>query len=490
MTHLHGPVPIDNEFYTDRPFELQLIGNVQAARWVLLLGPRQHGKTSALMRLKRKLADVGTNVASIDLQTLPPIQSYGELVAWFANKVANDLGIPPTIEASNDVSEALSVAVPNGKAPIVILIDEASNIGNDDWRNSFFGQIRAMATASGEVDPDHIAKRVRFVFSGTFRVERLVAEANSPFNTCEVLDTTDLSEGDVVALTTKAKIPSAETIASRIYAEVGGQPFLVQRLLDDVSGTETLDIALQGALDLLRSSSPEHIRNLFRKVLAEEVLVRIVGQVVQEGSVPFAPGDDDQRYLIVLGLMKVDANRLTFRNAVYRHIASVSPQITVTAQIAAEARGVLFVTPWNAFAGMANAELREIAYSAQVGAVGAYQAGGNRLALAGFGTALEAFLLDFLLAKTAQEIAVAHGARLPNSNQSATDPKSWVLANLMRGARAIAQQGQLDIPENLREWRNLVHPKLCLDNYKRDDQLVPEVIAASGLLAIVLRDLL
>ncbi|MBB4841183.1 hypothetical protein HNP52_004280 [Sphingomonas kyeonggiensis] len=489
MTHLHGPVPVDDDFYSERPFEGDLIGNVQAGRWVLLLGPRQHGKTSALIRLKRKLLDVGTRVASVDLQTLPPVTTYGELVAWFANRVAAEFGVSASIEAVDDVCEALAVAVPDGKAPIVILVDEASNIGNEDWRNSFYGQIRWIATASGDVPDDHVAKRLRFVFSGTFRVEKLVAEANSPFNTCEVLDTTDLSEADILTLVEKAEIANSESVAEHIFSQVGGQPFLVQRLIDDVSGAEDIETTLQGSLDQLRSGRPEHVRHLFRKILAEEALVRIVGQVVQEGSIPFAPGDDDQNYLIVLGVMKIEAHRLIFRNALYRHVASVSPQITLAPQVSGGAISVLFSIPSAAFAGMANVELREIAFSAQAGAVGSHHGGGNRLALAGYGTALEAFILDFLLAKSPAEIATAHAARIHGTNQSATDPSNWSLANLMRGARAVAQQNNLDIPENLREWRNLVHPKLALNNYKTDDQFVPEVVAASALLAMVLRDL-
>jgi predicted AAA+ superfamily ATPase len=47
--HLQGPVPLGHESYIERPFELKLIRELQAGRWVLFLGPRQHGKTSALV---------------------------------------------------------------------------------------------------------------------------------------------------------------------------------------------------------------------------------------------------------------------------------------------------------------------------------------------------------------------------------------------------------------------------------------------------------
>ncbi len=49
LMHLQGPVPLGHESYIERPFELKLIRELQAGRWVLFLGPRQHGKTSALV---------------------------------------------------------------------------------------------------------------------------------------------------------------------------------------------------------------------------------------------------------------------------------------------------------------------------------------------------------------------------------------------------------------------------------------------------------
>jgi hypothetical protein len=57
------------------------------------------------------------------------------------------------------------------------------------------------------------------------------------------------------------------------------------------------------------------------------------------------------------------------------------------------------------------------------------------------------------------------------------------------GVRFLLGLGDVDIPENLREWRNLIHPGACLQNYKLDEDLTPEVCTAAGQLQIVLRDL-
>jgi hypothetical protein len=59
----------------------------------------------------------------------------------------------------------------------------------------------------------------------------------------------------------------------------------------------------------------------------------------------------------------------------------------------------------------------------------------------------------------------------------------------MRGVRGLLQQNELDVPENLREWRNLIHPGVCLQDYKPDAELAPEVCTAAGHLQIIIRDL-
>jgi hypothetical protein len=135
--HFHGPVPLENPAYVEREFEIALVREVQAGNWVLLLGPRQHGKTSAFLRLRKTLSDHGTSTALVDLQKAPPFENYAQLVTWFARQVAAALEHTVEIPQTDDLATALSGALPVGSAPVVILIDEASNIGNVEWRNSF-----------------------------------------------------------------------------------------------------------------------------------------------------------------------------------------------------------------------------------------------------------------------------------------------------------------------------------------------------------------
>jgi hypothetical protein len=150
---------------------------------------------------------------------------------------------------------------------------------------------------------------------------------------------------------------------------------------------------------------------------------------------------------------------------------------------------VLFALELDAFASVTCVELKEIAYNAQSGAVGAYLAGSNRLALAGLCTAMEAVLIDFLQRRPQDLSQAAAQCKQRGPWYDSNDPATWALADLMRGVRSLLGLRDVDIPENLREWRNLIHPGACLKSYKPDADLAPEVCTAAGQLRIVLRDL-
>lgn len=491
MTVLHGPVPLASNDYAERVFEIRLIQELQAGHWVLVLGPRQHGKTSALLRVQEALRGGGMSVALVDLQRLPPVPSYASLVGWFASSVSISLGVATPVEDYTDVFDALEHVAPPGNAPVTVLIDEASNIANSEWRNAFFGQIRAISSQRGAVPEGHLARRLRFAFAGTFRPEQLVAEANSPFNVCERVETDDLTLDKVTELCQLAGVGEVQNLAQSIFSEVGGQPYLVQRLLANVQGRQDEPAALSSSIEELRLGQSDHITNLFRKVLNEPVLRDIVAAVVAAGSVPVQAGNDDHKYLTVLGILKVSGNQLVFRNRLYATIAANSPQFGQVPGGGQAPRAVIFPLPEPRFTKVADIQLREIAFEAQRGAVASYNAGSQRLALAGFGTAMEAVLLDFLKRQSAQQIATASGECKNTGGPwyDAANPETWSLADMMRGARKLTQQNNLDIPENLREWRNAIHPSVAIKNFQPDAALGGEVYAGIGLVDILLRDL-
>jgi len=488
--HVQGPVPLGHESYIERPFELQLIREIQVGRWVLLLGPRQHGKTSALVRVRKTLMDSGLQTGFVDLQNMPPRASYPEFIKWVCEVVNNQLNRDGAeLPDSDDIGTLFAAMLPEGNSPVVVLIDEASNIPDNVWRNSFYGQLRAISSRRAFAPECDAAARLRFVFSGTFQPETLIDAANSPFNVCEKVISDDLQEQDVVAMSRIALESDSVAVAHTIYSEVGGQPFLVQRLLSQIEGAEGRDAALAAAVEELRSGESDHVGHLFGKILAEPKLASIVGGMVTNEAIPNEPANPDYSYLQILGIAKRDGRNLVFRNTLYAYVAGTSPQLG--GNTGTRERAPVFFLTNVAFGKVRNAQLREIALSAHTGAVAAYRGGSNRLALAGFGSSLEAILLELMLRQDAQALAtVVQKVQCQfGGGQDASDPSTWTLFNLIKAARGIAGEVNLEPPQVLREWRNTIHPSVSLRQYKADVDMEPEVRVAAGLHEIVLRDL-
>lgn len=490
MAHLRGPVPLDDGDYIVRPFELALQREIMADSWLLLLGPRQHGKTSALLRLRNSLADAGLQAALVDLQAAPAPGSYVEFAHWFVQEVRRELQTTdqPSVQ-SNDIGELLEAALPQGNAPIAVLIDEASNIPRIEWRNAFFGQVRAISSRRAAARPEESPSRLRFVFAGTFRPETLIDAANSPFNVCERIDTDDLTTDDVKVLTQSVLGEEQAELSETIFAEVAGQPFLVQRLLNRVHGRPDPQASLQAEIAELRTGQSDHVIDLFRKMLSEPDLAAIGSTMVREGAAPLEAADPNSRFMQVLGLARREGGALVFRNALYAAVAAASPQLG--GNVDAPVLAPMFPVPIGAFSNIQSDELREIAWAAHKGAIAAYQSGANRLALAGFGGSLEAMLLDVLQRQPNADLAgiVTRAGIQFGLRERPTDPSTWNLVNLIKAAPEVGAGRPFEPPQALREWRNLIHPAIAQRDYRPDGDLEPEARSAAALHEILLRDL-
>jgi hypothetical protein len=489
--HVGGPVPLGSVAYAERAFEDGVLTELRAGRWVLLLGPRQHGKTSALLRIRRELRESGYRCALISLQSLPPFDHYAELLSWFARRAATDLGVElaqPAGDAAKDLSEWMAPLITDAD-PSVIIVDEASGIANDEWRNSFFGQLRSLGQdLSGRGD----ARRLVFAFSGTFRPETLVDARNSPFNVCQRVDSDDLSIAAAEELWARVTNEAVPPEVGAAFAVVGGQPYLLQRLYAAVAAAEPDERpeVLASALEVLRQGGDDHFEGVFGKIFPDRTLTDIVHRIVVDGSIPNEPANADFRYLQVIGFAVRDEDRLRFRYPIYREFAATSRQLSEAAR---DLGRISLIAPApDSYDHMAREELAEIGLSAHIAGIRAYNAGSYRMALIGFGSALESLLIDALLQLSEgqlDEAIRASRARLQD-REDPHDPLTWRLVTLVKAAGAAALGvRRFEPPDSLRDWRNQAHPSVALANYLPSERMEPEAIAASGLLSAVLRDL-
>lgn len=499
--HLQGAVPLGSDAYVERDFEARLIENTLADKWTTLLGPRQHGKTTSLIRIKNRIAGVGVNCILIDLQSMPPCSTYTELVEWFARRVClllnSDISNQPRDYEVGHLDAWLRSVLPNNVGPVTIIIDEASAIPNTEWRNSFYGQIRAIANERAMANPGELPTRLRFIFAGTFRPETLVNNLNSPFNVSEFVYTQDFTLTEALQLHKQVEDGTNSDFVRRAYDIVQGHPYLLQFILARAQYIRSLgdQVELDSILDELRFEATGHFESIFSPILSETELTELVSQMVVNGSVPNEL-NPNFRYLQVLGIAKREGTNLVFRNQLYLDFARNSSQIDQTRPVVNNASPIFTPLP-EVYSFMKSNELREIASSMEQGAVRAHNRCNYRLALAGFGSALEAILIDWLSTLSPTDLSDAvRSAQRDRRNrlnfntryEDPNDPNTWFLVNLTKVARCTNTPINIDPPNALREWRNYIHPNVARQNYLPEQDLEPESRAASGLLAALRRD--
>lgn len=321
-----GALPTDHPARVSRPFERAVLQEVLARRWVLLLGPRQHGKTSGLAGIRKELIAAGFLCAHVDLQETVQVNDYDAFCRWVALKVADEtnMAIDETaIAHRGSIREWLVAATPPGRGPIAIIIDEASAVPNPGWVNLFYGQIRAINSEIARSSPGAFARRLGFVFSGTFRSETLVTK-NSPFNVSELVYSDDLSLSDARELARAGQRQDLDEVVRVAFEHVGGQPYLLQRILKeaDVSGSTGGLVAAAATIERLRAGNDQHLHDLFRMVREDEALLDLTRQLLDRGELSDIPGDDDLKFLHVTGLAVRAEGTVRFRNRVYGEVAS------------------------------------------------------------------------------------------------------------------------------------------------------------------------
>lgn len=492
--HVGGPVPLNSSAHSDRPFQNVVRSAVNAQRWVLLLGPRQHGKTTAVIRLREMLRSDGFSVAFVDLQGMPPCEDYGAFLSCWTHELAAELGVSDFQEPDgvhrNQLRKWLEAVVPSGP-PLVVFLDEAANIPDESLRNTFYGQLRAIANRAAAASVDDISQRLRFVFVGTFRPETLVNPNNSPFNICIRIQPDDLSRDQVSELWQRISGEDSTAEADRVFELVGGQPYLVQLLFSRMVAETNSERRFQVASDYLMSGSDDHCANLFTNIVGDARLTSLVRELAVGDGLNYEPANQDFQHLVVLGVAKVEHERLKIRNELYRQLVRGSSQLADEPSISSSVH-FLIPLPEENFRHMTSSELAEIAYRSYRGAVEAYKGGAYRLALAGFGSSLEALLIDFLTDLPPGDLAryVSRAHVQLNRWEVATDPSSFRLATLFKVAKKVPQiRAQAELSLIITDWRNLIHPAVAARDFVPEDDLQPEAQMASSLVCLFRREI-
>jgi len=314
--------------YVERPEDREVVSDVRGGNYVALIGPRQMGKTSLLLRLRRRLLREGHLPIYFD----PSPARDREQEAWyryFHSVVQGQLqrdepsvSVPPMRdhldfrEALREISRQLAAT-----RQVVVLLDEVSALP-PDISDLFFSTIR---TVFNEREPFPAFRRYVFVMAGTFIPDQLVKDSDiSPFNIATRVYTSDADKeklGGLVRNLAEAGPSPSDAVLDRIYSWTEGHLYLTQRLCSrlekraqDELSPDDVDAVVEA---MMSDRNVEHIYSeLSDDVELEEVLQRILEA---DRPLRFSRASSIIAELALIGVIKPDTDGCCrIRNAIYR----------------------------------------------------------------------------------------------------------------------------------------------------------------------------
>jgi len=227
----------DARLYVERSEDREMADDIRRGNYVALIGSRQTGKTSLLLKMRRQLLNDGHIPIYLDLS---PARDR-EKEAWYdyfhsvmegqLDQHSADVTIP-TMRDQVDFRAALRKIsrqlVPSRQ--VVFLLDEVGAVPSS-ISDRFFSTIR---TVFNEREPFPAFRRYVFVMAGAFIPHRLVTDSDiSPFNIASRVFMSDASYEKLSGLVRnleRAGCSVSDGIIGRIYEWTEGHLYLTQRL--------------------------------------------------------------------------------------------------------------------------------------------------------------------------------------------------------------------------------------------------------------------
>ena len=270
---------------------------------VVLLGPRQVGKTSLLARSLDQARAAGYRVVVSDMQKLSDpkrhLESLNTLLLAFARQFADRLDRPTRPDRTWDEESAPSenferylrrYVLTADAAPLVWALDEVDQLFGYAFASELFGLFRSWHNERA-LDPDGPWSRLTLAMAYATEAHLFITDLNqSPFNVGTRLTLDDFSPQTIIDLDQRLGGPLLsphdhnQTRLHRFMALVGGHPYLVQRGLQEMGTGRELD-QLEAAA--ARDDGPfgDHLRRLLFALSQDIALWDAVGRFLLRGDV-------------------------------------------------------------------------------------------------------------------------------------------------------------------------------------------------------------
>jgi hypothetical protein len=243
-----GTLDVDDPWYLPRPTDATALAVVREAGQTLTIkGPRQMGKSSLLMRTIKAGFDLGKKLALLDFQLVDDkTKSDADLFfRRFASWIAEQLELADTVDEQWDsgysnpqnctryVERQILQAF---DGPWMLAIDETDSVFRTAFSADFFAMLRSWHGLRAH-PVRRSWKKLDIILSTSTEPHFFIDRPHeSPFNVGVILPLEDFQSEQVARLNALHPRPLSESDVQRLYALVGGHPYLTRKALYLVAG--------------------------------------------------------------------------------------------------------------------------------------------------------------------------------------------------------------------------------------------------------------
>ncbi len=325
-----GTLDVDDPWYLPRPEDAMALNAAgQPGQTLTIKGPRQMGKSSLLMRTVKAGLDQGKRVALLDFQLVDEATKADATLFFgrFASSIAEQLELPDTVREEWDAGYSnpqnctryveRHILQPLNCA-CMIAIDETDSIFRTTFSEDFFAMLRSWHGLRAH--PVRKGwKNVDIILSTATEPQLFIERPHeSPFNVGIVLPLQDFVPEQVARLNALHPKPLADADVTRLYALIGGHPYLMRKALYMLAGnspSSSVDDLFAHATD---DAGPfgDHLRYYLLRLQRKPELVAMLRNVIDRRG----GGADDEliaHRLRAAGLVRREGQNLVPRCDLY-----------------------------------------------------------------------------------------------------------------------------------------------------------------------------
>lgn len=301
-SHLESPYMIvtsESAFYIERPSDKVAIDSIvkPGGKTIIIKGPPQMGKSSLLGCIAETAKRVGKEVAWVDFELFDEalLEDSDAFFRQFCTLLTYLVG---TDKVADQVETYWQVPVGNRQLctrylslhllkqldrPLVLAMDNVDTVFSANFRNDFFGMLRAWHNSRAQGDP--VWQKLDLVLVTSTEPYLYIDDMNeSPFNVGVVVEMEDFTLDQVIELNRKHASPLSTEQVGELFKLLEGHPYLTRKALYLVAKSAASAAFLFNDATKDRGPFGEHLRHMLVELRRQNGLIKSLQQTLAEGA--------------------------------------------------------------------------------------------------------------------------------------------------------------------------------------------------------------